>query len=197
MRHLLVSSIDGQPTASIVRGLAAIALLGVGLAAAPAAAEPLVHISKYELSTARAIVELETELEINSSLRDAVEGGNEVVFVTELKIMHERWFGDQQLEHYKWQGRVRRVQYGLGYEYQPFGSGQWAEASSIDEALALMDKVAIELDESSLVSKLRSFDTYLEYRVEVDLDFLPNPLKVDLLTSAEWKFSSGWQQTRK
>ena len=166
-------------------------------AACGALAAPQIRIITYDLDTKRAFIDIATELDLNESLRDALEGGTELGFNLELKVMRERWYGSELLAHYRWLGKVRRVQYGLGYEYLRFGQDGWEAAGSIDAALAALDQLAFEVTESALVNQMRSFDAFLSYRIEVDLDGLPNPLKVDLLTSAAWKFSSGWLETRR
>lgn len=179
------------------RLLAATLLAAALLAPLRAGAAPQIRLVSYDLDTKRALIALATELDLSQSLRDAVEGGTELGFNLELKVMRERWYGNELLAHYRWPGRLRRVQYGQGYEYQEFGEDQWADAASIDAALAALDELSFEVTESALINQMRSFDAFLSYRLEVDLDMLPNPLKVDLLTSAEWKFSSGWLETHR
>ena len=133
------------------------------------------------------------DLELSTSLRDALSGGTELRFIIEMQMMQQRWLVDEELVRYAWTGAVRRREYGQGYEFQAFGDDTWQEASVAADALRSLSVLRIQFTDPRLIADLANPRIYFNLRVEVDLDSLPNALKVDLLTSADWNFSSGWQ----
>ena len=136
-------------------------------------------------------------LSLNQSLEDALLGGTTVGFSYELEILEDGWIYDSSLAEYEWHAYIKLGKYGQGFEYRRFGSNDWIRSDKLQEALLGMQTLEIEFSIPKELEILRQDTTYFIHRVEVDIDELPTPLKVDLLTSANWNFSSGWQRHNK
>lgn len=162
---------------------------------AVAAGGPTIKVDEFTVGERRADVSLSVVLDLNETLRDALDGGLEVVFRLEMDVVEERWVFDRDLYGSTWTGSLRRRKYGQGYEYRPFGSGDWRDADSVDAALEGLRPFVTIIEDRDFLADLRREQVYVLHRVEVDLDTLPNPIKVELLTTPGWDFSSGWLRT--
>ncbi len=152
---------------------------------------------RFETFESLANMTIEMDLGLNQSLRTALEGGIEIGFVAELKIMRDGWLFNRELEMFTWMTRIRRLSFGQGYEYRLFNSNIWLETDSVEEALTQMGQLILLFEDPLLLRTVKRPDVYFNHRVEVDLSSLSNPLQVDLLTSNDWLFSSGWQHSQR
>lgn len=170
------------------------------LAASSALASgPGLHLRVVHLSVDEQLAEIELDVDLapHERLRDIVAGGSPVEYILEMRIREDRFFADDILAHYFWKAEVRRGGLGESIQYRSFGSNDWREAADFDSALGEMREMRIEFDDVSMLRDIRgNSDTYISFRVEVVIDDLPPPLQVDLLTSSDWAFSSGWQDVR-
>ncbi|MBF2735821.1 MAG: DUF4390 domain-containing protein [Betaproteobacteria bacterium AqS2] len=177
------------------RLLLALLLLGF-LAAAGQASQggPRIASSDIRFAENAAHVSVRMDLDLNQSLVDALDGGMLVFFTHELEIVEPRlWgWGERELYRFLAQASVRRSDYGPGFEYRGFRSNLWRRAETLDEALAAMAVHELVLDDPLVLGTLRRLDAFVQNRIEVDLDKLPNPIKIELMTSADWLFSSPW-----
>ena len=164
-------------------------------ALALAASGPTARVEGFEVEQGRADVSLAVMLDLNETLRDAVDGGLEVAFRLEMDVVQDRWVIDRSLYGTSWTGSLRRRTYGQGYEYRRLGEEGWNDADSIEVALTGMRDFRFIFDDPELVKELPRQDIYVVHRVEVDIESLPNPIKVELLTTPGWDFSSGWLRT--
>lgn len=135
---------------------------------------------------------LRAELSLNQSLKDALDGGQVVTFVIESRVMREQIFVDKPLHTYRWEASMRRRDFGQGYEYRRFGMDAWEQSEDVDGALEDMGELRVTIDDPAVLLELKDFEVYVSNRIEVDLEALPTPLKVDLMTTSGWNFSSGW-----
>lgn len=166
---------------------------------ATAVAEDGMHIdmSSFEFNEKSGDMVLDMNLVLNHSLEDAINGGIELSFLIEMNVLEQGWLTSDTVHSYSWRAKVRRHQLGQGYEYKHFGKDNWNTAPSILEALADMEQLRLNYDNEKFLRSLRSnAELYFEHRLEVILGDLPNPLQVELLTSSEWHFSSGWQRSQ-
>ena len=183
----------------MIRTLAIIAFIAATSQLVPAQAvaqEGLTFkVEEFKVENDRAEIALNVSLDLNDALRDAVDGGLVVAFELEMSVVRKRWLFDQEIYGGSWTAELRRRKYGQGYEYRRFGEEDWSEANSIDDAFLGMRNFRTIHNDADMVSELRDPNVYVAHRVEVDLDALPNPIKVELLTTPGWNFSSGWQET--
>lgn len=178
------------------RLLLALLLLGALAAAGQAGGQggPRIAASDIRFAENAAHVSVRMDLDLNQSLLDALDGGMLVFFTHELEIVEPRlWgWGERELHRFLAQASVRRSDYGPGFEYRRFRSDLWRRAETLDEALAAMAVHELALDDPGVLATLRRLDAFVQNRIEVDLDKLPNPIKIELMTSADWLFSSPW-----
>lgn len=179
---------------SLLRSLPLLAAFALS-AAASAAPGLGIRLGSFELGDLRANVALEVGLDLNETLRDALDGGVEVVFRLDMDVVEERWMFDRGLYGASWSSSMRRREYGQGYEYRRFGEEDWRNSDGVDSALSNMRDFRVILDDRGLLGDLQRPEVYVLHRVEVDLEVLPNPIKVELLTTPGWNFSSGWVRT--
>lgn len=178
----------------LLRALSCLAVFAAS-AAASAGTGLGIRLGAFELGDLRADVSLEVGLDLNETLRDALDGGVEVVFRVDMDVVEQRWMFDRGLYGSSWSSAMRRREYGQGYEYRRFGEEDWLNSDGVDSALSNMRDFRVILDDRGLLGDLQRPEVYVLHRVEVDLDALPNPIKVELLTTPGWNFSSGWVRT--
>lgn len=167
------------------------------LTAAWADSGPEIKMASFEASQTLGTMDLKFSLSLDDSLRHALEGGTELTFVAEMRIMESGFFLSREVQHYSWLAKLRRASFGQGYEYRGFSSSAWRPATSVQKALQGMSYLRLEFRDKTFLRNLRSnADLFFSHRVELVLDNLPDPLQVDLLTSSDWSFSSGWQHSQ-
>lgn len=156
---------------------------------------PHIRMASFTQSATQATMILEMELPLVRSLTESIDGGTELVLHAEMQIREPGWIADTILEYYRWIGKIRRHDLGTGYEYQAFGQGQWVFVNTLAEALEQLQTMTLKFDEDFLLMLQSNAEIFFEHRFEVAIEHLPKPLQVEVLTSSEWHFSSGWQRS--
>ena len=173
-------------------GLLVLANLGVANAS-----DLQIVMTNYEATASEAEMVMDVKVSASNNLLGALDGGTPVLYKLDLLIRERTWYKDSVIANYQWFAEVRRLDYSQGYRYRRFGEQNWYEVLEFEEVVANMSEFRLKFDDPSLVSTIASNpDIYFEYRVEVDINNLPNLLRVDLLTSSDWNFSSGWVVSR-
>lgn len=141
-----------------------------------------------------AVVSVRMDLSLNQSLLDALDSGMLVFFVHKLEIVEPSlWgWGEDAVYRFQSEASIRRSDYGQGFEYRRFRSQLWERADFLSDVLEALAPHELRFDDEQILTTLRRTDVFVRNRVEVDLDELPNPIKIELMTSADWLFSSPW-----
>ena len=170
--------------------LAVLAILGGSTAYAQQGLA--VRSVEFEPSENNARMVVEMDLGLNDSLRSALEGGSEIEYVAELHIIKDGWLFNNVFKRYRWVAVLRRRSLGQGYEYHGFAQQLWQTADSTREAFTQMNTMTLLFEDPVELRDMLDPEVFFSHRVEVNLSKLSNPLQVDLLTSNDWLFSSGW-----
>ncbi|HYA65715.1 MAG TPA: DUF4390 domain-containing protein [Burkholderiaceae bacterium] len=136
-------------------------------------------------------VDAQFDLELPSSLREAVDHGIALYFVIELEVSRSRWYWfdkrllDDAIEYrLSFSPLTRQYRLARGGLAQPF--------DSLDQALATMRRVTQwRVGDASLFT---GSSTHGQIRMRLDTSMLPKPFQVSALTDPDWKLESDWSR---
>jgi hypothetical protein len=197
MLRVAVLVLDGAaPYASPVRRLLLAALIaaGIGLLAAPAAAERIDVVSAELRQAAEGEgVELDASFDFDLpwTLEDALNGGVPLYFVVEFELFRARWYWFDE----------RRAATSLTYRlsYSPL-TRQYRVArgtlalpfDSLGAALASLRRVSRwTVFERSALTPGSRYSAQL--RMRLDTAQLPRPFQIGALTGRDWTLASEWK----
>lgn len=180
-------------TGRLWRVLAVLAL-ALGLVA-PARAEGIVAQS------AELIVEDEGyslaagfSIELTPTLKEALEKGISLYFVTEFELMQPRWYWlDERVTEFQrhtklnYHALTRRYRLSSGPLYQNFDSLQDAlQVLGWMRGRPVLNKGALK----------KGAEYHAAVRMRLDVSQLPKPLQVSAITSRDWSLESEWLRWR-
>ena len=173
--------------------LAAASLAGTA-ALAESGSSPTIAELRVSKGAEAFTVDIGYRLSLDDQLLAALAGGLKIPFVAELRFIELRRFWlDRSLRNYTWHAHVSRPLPGAGYRFKRFGDEGEETAGSLEEALAEIAALALTVDDLQLRGLLCTDRGMLQARIEVQLDMLPDPLQISVLTNSNWNFSSGWK----
>ncbi|HYB51718.1 MAG TPA: DUF4390 domain-containing protein [Burkholderiaceae bacterium] len=136
-------------------------------------------------------VDAQFELELPSSLREAVDHGIALYFVIEVEVTRSRWYWfdkhllDDAIEYrLSFSPLTRQYRLARGALAQPF--------DSLDQALGTMRRVTQwRIGDSDL---FEGSNTHGRIRMRLDTSMLPKPFQVSALTDPDWMLASDWSR---
>lgn len=153
-----------------------------------------VEQARLEVSPAEDLVYLWADftLALTETLRDAVNRGLALYFVTELQILRGRWYWLDEtvvMTQIEW----RLSYHALTRQFRVASNGRSDSYSSLEEALAAMSSV-----KRWSVAPSSRFDPRIVYgvwvRMRLDTTRLPKPFQITALTDRDWNPQSEWKR---
>ena len=131
-------------------------------------------------------------LSLTETLRDAVNRGLPLYFVTELQILRGRWYWfDESLVTTQIEWRLSY--HALTRQFRVASHGRSESYGSLEEALAAMSSV-----KRWNIAPLSRFDSQAVYevwvRMRLDTTRLPKPFQMTALTDRDWNPQSEWKR---
>ncbi|MCY4325919.1 MAG: DUF4390 domain-containing protein [Betaproteobacteria bacterium] len=165
-----------------------------GPAAAQTSASPDIADLQVRKGDESFTVDMTYKLSLDDQLLAALAGGLQIPFVAELRFIELRQFWlDRSLKNYAWHAYISRPLPGAGYRFKRFADENEETAGSLEDALAELASLSLTSADRQLRGLLCTDRGMLQARIEVQLDLLPDPLQISVLTNSNWNFSSGWK----
>lgn len=154
-----------------------------------------IHVKSVELvpNAGEYYLSANFEVELNSTLEEALARGVALHFVVEFEVIYPRWY-----TLYLWNRRVAAYEqrYRLSYnaltrQYRLSIGSLHQSFDTLEEALALLGRFSRRrvFDADALASG-RVYEAQI--RMALDTKQLPKPFQIDALASRDWSVSSGW-----
>ena len=153
-----------------------------------------VEQARLDVSHPAGLVLLSAEfgLSLTETLRDAVNRGLALYFLTEVQIERARWYWFNETlvaTQLEW----RLSYHALTRQFRVAAGGRSESFGSLEEALAAMSSV-----KRWNVAPLSRFDRQVVYevwvRMRLDTTRLPKPFQMTALTDREWNPQSEWKR---
>ncbi len=153
-----------------------------------------VEQARLEVAEPEGLVLLSADftLSLTETLRDAVNRGLPLYFLTELQILRGRWYWFNETvvaSEIEW----RLSYHALTRQFRVASSGRSDSFGSLEEALAAMSSV-----KRWSVAPLSRFDPLSAYeawvRMRLDTTRLPKPFQMAALTDRDWNPQSEWKR---
>ncbi len=153
-----------------------------------------VEQARLEVAEPEGLVLLSADftLSLTETLRDAVNRGLPLYFLTELQILRGRWYWFDETvitTEIEW----RLSYHALTRQFRVASSGRSDSFGSLEEALAAMSSV-----KRWSVAPLSRFDPLSAYeawvRMRLDTTRLPKPFQMTALTDRDWNPQSEWKR---
>ena len=139
-------------------------------------------------------VDISYQLSLDDQLLAALDSGLQIPFIAELRFIELRNFWlDRSLSSHAWHAHVSRPLPGAGWRFKRFNDEGEETADSLADALAEISMLSLSSADQQLIGLLCTDRGMIQARIEVQLDLLPDPLQISVLTNSGWNFSSGWQ----
>lgn len=143
-------------------------------------------------------VSVESEIELNPTLEQALKKGIVLYFVAKFTLVEPRWYWfDKEVARIK--TRIGLRYYALTRQYHLIGHTFSYNFSSLEEALQVLQQSRLHNLPLTIWSELKPEARYdAELRVWLDLTRLPKPFQVEALGSSAWNLSSdriNWRMT--
>lgn len=123
------------------------------------------------------------------SLREAVEHGVALYFVTDLDVSRSRWYWFDK--HLVTQTVQTRLSYSpLTRQYRLTRGGLAQPFDTLDQALATLQKIV-----QWRIADLHALDgggLQARLRMRLDTSMLPKPFQISAMTDHDWKLDSDW-----
>jgi len=159
------------------------------------AANEGIHVKFAEISQSGGDYYLEGnfEVELTSTLEDALNKGLPLHFIVEFELIRPRWYtlylwNKSVLEfeqHYRlsYNALTRQYRLSLGALHQNF--------DTLNEALALMGRLRPRfLADADLLDRGEVYEAAI--RMRFDVSQLPKPFQINALASRDWNLASEW-----
>ena len=159
------------------------------------AANEGIHVKFAEISQSGGDYYLEGnfEVELTSTLEDALNKGLPLHFIVEFELIRPRWYtlylwNKSVLEfeqHYRlsYNALTRQYRLSLGALHQNF--------DTLNEALALMGRLRPRfLADADLLDRGEVYEAAI--RMRFDVSQLPKPFQINALASRDWNLASDW-----
>ena len=137
-------------------------------------------------------VQADLTIKKTEKLRDLLHGGFDVCLKFELNFIQERnWWPDKTLVNIVW---APKISYDSLLARYTFTSGKNRyEYRLLEEALKRAGQLRAAPDD--VMERLAKAEkVYVSALFELDIENMPQPIQVDLLTDDEWEISSGWKR---
>lgn len=162
----------------------------------PAQSSSTIDVEQARLEILRpedqVLLSAEFTLSLTETLRDAVNRGLALYFVTELQIQRGRWYWfdeDVVTTQMEW----RLSYHALTRQFRVASDGRSESFGSLEEALAAMSSI-----KGWRIAPLSRFDTRSVYqvwvRMKLDTTRLPKPFQMTALTDSDWNPQSEWKR---
>ncbi|MBI3044107.1 MAG: DUF4390 domain-containing protein [Betaproteobacteria bacterium] len=175
-------------------GLAALAALLFGIAAATPGLAEGIEVRKAALVAAEDgyFLEADFDIALTHTLEDALNKGVPLHFTLEFELIRPRWYwfnekiaNSRQQYRLSFNALTRQYRVGIGTLYQNF--------ASLADALAFMSRVRLrEIAEPGALGKGASYTAAL--RLRLDTSQLPRPFQISTVGSRDWSLSSDWHR---
>ncbi|HWQ38940.1 MAG TPA: DUF4390 domain-containing protein [Burkholderiales bacterium] len=154
-----------------------------------------IHVKSAELvaNAGEYYLSANFEVELNSTLEEALVRGVALHFVVQFEVIYPRWY-----TLYLWNRRIvaHEQRYRLAYnaltrQYRLSIDSLHQSFDTLEEALALLGRFSRRrvLDTDALVSG-RVYEAQI--RMALDTKQLPKPFQIDALASRDWSLASEW-----
>lgn len=145
---------------------------------------------KVETASNGYTVSVDSEIELNATLEQALEKGIVLYFVAKFTLVEPRWYWfDEEVARIK--TRIGLRYYALTRQYRLIGHTFSYDFSSLEEALQLLQQSRLHDLPLTIWSELKPKAHYdAELRVWLDLTRMPKPFQVEALSSSAWNLSS-------
>lgn len=162
----------------------------------PAQSSSTIDVEQARLEILRpedqVLLSAEFTLSLTETLRDAVNRGLALYFVTELQIQRGRWYWfDEDLVATQMEWRLSY--HALTRQFRVASDGRSESFGSLEEALAAMSII-----KGWRVAPLSRFNTRSVYqvwvRMKLDTTRLPKPFQMTALTDSDWNPQSEWKR---
>jgi len=162
----------------------------------PAQSSSTIDVEQARLEILRpedqVLLSAEFTLSLTETLRDAVNRGLALYFVTELQIQRGRWYWfDEDLVATQMEWRLSY--HALTRQFRVASDGRSESFGSLEEALAAMSII-----KGWPVAPLSRFNTRSVYqvwvRMKLDTTRLPKPFQMTALTDSDWNPQSEWKR---
>ena len=193
---MLAGAVKTSAAARLV--LSALALAASLAVHQPAAAQASQEISVLEIEIAgenSANLRAQVGFALSERLAEILRSEQPLEFVFEIRFYVERPFWvDLEYATVGWSATLVYDNILDAYRVVAF-NGVETVAETIEEAMAAISDIhSLEINAERLGDRLRLSGARIQVRFEVDLEKLPPPLRVDLLSRLDWDFSTGWQE---
>jgi len=188
------ASVPERAPVRVIARLAATAAALLSLIAATAFAQGI-SIKSAQLSPSDSGYTLQAryDVDLSSTLEDALVRGLGLTFVAEFELVYPRWW---TLNFWNKQLAERDVEYRLSYnaltrQYRLSLGGFHQTFDSVEQALAVLGRVRFDT-----VVKDEDIESGVVYiagvRLRLNTGKLPKPLQLDAIGSRDWNLSSDW-----
>lgn len=130
------------------------------------------------------------ELQLSSTLQEAVRKGVPLYFVAEFELTRDRWYWlDQKVITTR---RERRLSYApLTEHYRVTTSGITQTITTFEDVRKLLSRIrAWTVAEKNQLKAGEKYQAALRFRL--DTSQLPKPFQLNVITTKDWNVSSDW-----
>lgn len=182
-----------------MRGACAACALAALALAAPAPAqdgwqsirEVAIRVTGPDRASVRASIDFSPHERIVEMLRNEQGLG----FTFELQVIVGRpWWPDLEYSVLRWEAGLDYDNVLDSYQVVTF-NGEERTAADLGEAVRVIGDVhGIEMIGEGLGDALKLSKATVQGRFEVDVERLPPPLQIEMLSTMDWDFTTGWQE---
>lgn len=146
--------------------------------------------AELELVEEALILNAELDINLNTTLEDALNKGVPLNFVAEFELKRPRWYWLDETVSAA-QQHIRLSYHALTRQYQLNVNNQQRNFSGLNEARRELGRLRDwPVVKRSQIKDKQNYVAALRFRL--DLTQLPKPLQVNALASKEWNLDSDW-----
>lgn len=168
-----------------------LALLSLVFWAGPVHADTIpVKSAELRIEDGELLLNAEFELNLNSTLEEALQRGIPLYFVLEFELKRSRWYWlDEKVGQTL---STSRVSYNALTRQYRVSSGLLGQSfASLEEVERYVGRVTSRpVAQAAALSKGTRYEAAI--RLRLDVNQLPKPFQVDALASREWTVASDW-----
>ncbi len=162
--------------------------------ASQAAEQQVVSMDIHVVGQDRAQLGAQVDFTPNDQLVEALRGEQSLAFNFEVKVAVVRpyWF-DIEYSTLRWDAHLIYDNVLNTFQVITF-NGNESVARDMKHAFEILGDVkGLEMIGNGLGDVLQTDNTSVSARFEVDVDRLPSPMRIAMLSSLDWNFSTGWR----
>ena len=141
------------------------------------------------------VVSAEFNLTLSPRLREALDKGVPLYFITEAELIRPRWYWTnektgvaQQTRRIAYNALTRQFQVGTGS-----GNSLQQNVATVEEALGLAARLRqLKLADRADVLPAQTYQVWV--RLRLDTTQLPKPFQVNAITNKDWTLNSDWKR---